>query len=155
MATVTKSVSRRRNSTLPRMATASGRSFNFRPRCRRRRDTDLATAVPGQRRCSHRHPAAGLDSPWRSNRLRCLSRQPPRPTSAFCTWMASIRRPSRRTQPISIRLFRRRLPPHPVCPECPVRLPKDAYLVLTRKGAADSAVGILDYLVTGELTGPN
>lgn len=39
-------------------------------------------------------------------------------------------------------------------PNAPVRLPKDAYLVLTRKGAADSAVGILDYLVTGELTGP-
>lgn len=39
-------------------------------------------------------------------------------------------------------------------PNAPVRLPKDAYLVLTRKGAADSAVGVLDYLVTGELTGP-
>ncbi len=37
----------------------------------------------------------------------------------------------------------------------PVRLPKDAYLVLTRKGAADSAVGILDYVVDGELTGIN
>lgn len=31
----------------------------------------------------------------------------------------------------------------------PVRLPKDAYLVLTRKGAADSAVGILDVIVDG------
>lgn len=39
-------------------------------------------------------------------------------------------------------------------PSAPVRLPKDAYLVLTRKGAADSAAGVLDYLVTGELTGP-
>lgn len=37
----------------------------------------------------------------------------------------------------------------------PVRLPKDAYLIVTRKGAADSAVGILDYVVDGVLTGPN
>lgn len=31
----------------------------------------------------------------------------------------------------------------------PVRLPKDAYLIVTRKGAADSAVGIMDVVVTG------
>lgn len=31
----------------------------------------------------------------------------------------------------------------------PVTLPKDAYLILTRTGAADSAVGILDVVVTG------
>lgn len=37
----------------------------------------------------------------------------------------------------------------------PVRLPKDAYLVVTRKGAADSAAGILDYVINGTLTGPN
>lgn len=36
----------------------------------------------------------------------------------------------------------------------PVRLPKDAYLVLTRKGAADSAVGIVDVIVEGILNGP-
>lgn len=36
----------------------------------------------------------------------------------------------------------------------PVRLAKDAYLVLTRKGAADSAVGILDVIVEGILQGP-
>lgn len=36
----------------------------------------------------------------------------------------------------------------------PVRLPKDAYLVLTRKGAADSAVGIADVIVEGILQGP-
>lgn len=36
----------------------------------------------------------------------------------------------------------------------PVRLPKDAYLVLTRKGAADSAVGIIDVLVDAVLQGP-
>ena len=36
----------------------------------------------------------------------------------------------------------------------PVRLPKDAYLVVTRKGAADSAVGILDVIVEGILQGP-
>lgn len=35
----------------------------------------------------------------------------------------------------------------------PVRLPKDAYLVMTRKGAADSAVGILDVLVDAVLQG--
>ncbi len=35
----------------------------------------------------------------------------------------------------------------------PVRLPKDAYLTLTRKGAADSAVGILDVIVEGVLQG--
>lgn len=43
----------------------------------------------------------------------------------------------------------------PSAAKAPVRLPKDAYLVVTRKGAADSAVGVLDYLVTGTLTGPN
>ena len=37
----------------------------------------------------------------------------------------------------------------------PVRLPKDAYLILTRKGAADSAVGIVDVIVEGILTGAN
>lgn len=31
----------------------------------------------------------------------------------------------------------------------PVRLPKDAYLIVTRKGAVDSAVGIMDVVVTG------
>jgi len=35
----------------------------------------------------------------------------------------------------------------------PVRLPKDAYLVLTRKVAADSAVGVLDVLVECVLQG--
>lgn len=38
--------------------------------------------------------------------------------------------------------------------KAPVRLPKDAYLVMTRKGAADSAVGILDVVVEGILQGP-
>lgn len=36
----------------------------------------------------------------------------------------------------------------------PVRLPKDAYLVLTRKGAADSAAGVADIVVEGILNGP-
>ena len=36
----------------------------------------------------------------------------------------------------------------------PVTLPKDAYLILTRKGAADSAVGIVDVIVDGILNGP-
>ena len=36
----------------------------------------------------------------------------------------------------------------------PVVLPKDAYLILTRKGAADSALGILDVIVDGILNGP-
>ena len=36
----------------------------------------------------------------------------------------------------------------------PVRLPKDAYLTLTRKGAADSAAGIVDVLVDCVLQGP-
>lgn len=36
----------------------------------------------------------------------------------------------------------------------PVRLPKDAYLVLTRKGAADASAGILDVIVEGILNGP-
>lgn len=31
----------------------------------------------------------------------------------------------------------------------PVRLPKDAYVILTRKGAADSAAGVLDLIVSG------
>ena len=35
----------------------------------------------------------------------------------------------------------------------PVRLPKDAFLVLTRKGAADSAAGIVDVLVDAVLQG--
>lgn len=35
----------------------------------------------------------------------------------------------------------------------PVRLAKDAFLVLTRKGAADSAVGIIDVIVEGVLKG--
>ena len=39
--------------------------------------------------------------------------------------------------------------------KAPVRLPKDAFLVLTRKGAADSAVGIIDVLVDCVLQGPN
>lgn len=39
--------------------------------------------------------------------------------------------------------------------KAPVRLPKDAYLVLTRKTAADSAVGIVDVLVDCVLQGPN
>ena len=37
--------------------------------------------------------------------------------------------------------------------KAPVRLPKDAFLVLTRKGAADSAVGIVDVLVDAVLQG--
>lgn len=37
--------------------------------------------------------------------------------------------------------------------KAPVRLPKDALLVLTRKGAADSAVGIVDVLVDCVLQG--
>lgn len=36
----------------------------------------------------------------------------------------------------------------------PVRLPKDAYLILTRKVAADAAVGVLDVIVDGILNGP-
>lgn len=35
----------------------------------------------------------------------------------------------------------------------PVRLPKDAYLTLTRKGAADASAGILDIIVEGILDG--
>ncbi len=35
----------------------------------------------------------------------------------------------------------------------PVTLPKDAYLILTRGGAADSAAGIVDFIVDGVLTG--
>ena len=35
----------------------------------------------------------------------------------------------------------------------PVTLPKDAYLILTRGGAADSAAGILDVIVEGVLMG--
>lgn len=37
----------------------------------------------------------------------------------------------------------------------PLRLPKDAYLILTRKGAADSAAGIVDVVVEGIQTGAN
>ena len=37
----------------------------------------------------------------------------------------------------------------------PLRLPKDAYLIVTRKGAADSAAGIVDFIVEGILTGNN
>ena len=36
----------------------------------------------------------------------------------------------------------------------PVVLPKDAYLIVTRKGAADSALGIMDVIVDGILNGP-
>lgn len=39
--------------------------------------------------------------------------------------------------------------------KAPVRLPKDAFLVLKRTGAADSAVGIVDVLVDVVLQGPN
>lgn len=35
----------------------------------------------------------------------------------------------------------------------PVTLPKEAYLILTRAGAADSAVGIMDVIVKGALVG--
>jgi hypothetical protein len=35
----------------------------------------------------------------------------------------------------------------------PVTLPKDAYLILTRAGAADSAVGIMDIIIIGILKG--
>ena len=35
----------------------------------------------------------------------------------------------------------------------PLTLPKDAYLILTRGGAADSAVGIMDVIVNGTLVG--
>lgn len=35
----------------------------------------------------------------------------------------------------------------------PVTLPKDAYLILTRAGAADSAVGIMDVVVKGQMVG--
>ena len=37
--------------------------------------------------------------------------------------------------------------------KAPVRLPKDAFLVLTRKGAADASVGIVDVLVDTVLQG--
>lgn len=37
--------------------------------------------------------------------------------------------------------------------KAPVRLPKDAFLVLTRKGAADASVGIVDVLVDTALQG--
>ena len=37
--------------------------------------------------------------------------------------------------------------------KAPVRLPKDAFLVLTRKGAADASVGIVDVLVDTILQG--
>lgn len=37
--------------------------------------------------------------------------------------------------------------------KAPVRLPKDAFLVLTRKGAADASVGIVDVLVDAVLQG--
>lgn len=36
----------------------------------------------------------------------------------------------------------------------PVRLPKDAYLIVTRKAAADASAGILDVIVEGILDGP-
>lgn len=36
----------------------------------------------------------------------------------------------------------------------PLVLPKDAYLIVTRKGAADSALGIMDVIVEGILNGP-
>ena len=36
----------------------------------------------------------------------------------------------------------------------PLTLPKDAYLIVTRKGAADSALGVLDVVVEGVLNGP-
>ena len=36
----------------------------------------------------------------------------------------------------------------------PVRLPKDAYLILTRTTAADASVGVLDLIVEGENLGP-
>ena len=36
----------------------------------------------------------------------------------------------------------------------PVRLPKDAFLVLTRKAAADASAGIVDVLVDAVLQGP-
>ena len=36
----------------------------------------------------------------------------------------------------------------------PVTLPKDAYLIVTRKGAADSAAGVADIMVEGILNGP-
>ena len=35
----------------------------------------------------------------------------------------------------------------------PLTLPKDAYLILTRAGAADSAAGIMDVIVKGTLVG--
>ncbi len=35
----------------------------------------------------------------------------------------------------------------------PLTLPKDAYLILTRAGAADSAAGIMDVIVNGTLVG--
>ena len=35
----------------------------------------------------------------------------------------------------------------------PLTLPKDAYLILTRAGAADSAAGIMDVVVKGTLVG--
>lgn len=37
--------------------------------------------------------------------------------------------------------------------KAPVRLPKDAFLVLTRKAAADASVGIIDVLVEAVLQG--
>lgn len=35
----------------------------------------------------------------------------------------------------------------------PITLPKDAYLILTRAGANDSAVGVMDVIVKGTLVG--
>lgn len=35
----------------------------------------------------------------------------------------------------------------------PLTIPKDAYLILTRAGAADSAAGIMDVIVNGTLVG--
>jgi len=37
--------------------------------------------------------------------------------------------------------------------KAPVRLPKDAFLVLTRKAAADASVGVIDVLVNAVLQG--
>lgn len=38
--------------------------------------------------------------------------------------------------------------------KAPVRLPKDAFLVMTRKAAADASLGIMDVLVDAVLQGP-
>ena len=129
-----------------------GRFFNFQTTARRRVDTDLRQP-PSRSTTLIRTgilPAGLGDSPWRSNRFRCL-RGNHHGGHRLSAWMAkAVRRPSRRTQPISIRLFRRRLP---ACtkglPECSGSSAEGCHLVLTRKGGRFRRSASLDYLVTG------